>query len=257
MFILINITIRISSSRSIPLLTRLTLGQNLCLATYALVYAWIFITITISSSSSSSRSIPLLTRLTLGQAKTSAAPQREVWQDKSRSDTWQAHQSPLLTILTSPTWSLENNKNNTITKNKMIELTYKHMAIPTVDRPNRGIFNMILREFQIKLPKPRQCISAIKCLICGYMLNIYRDTNMDMWSKTWTFTFAIFLWQRPGWEEAPSSLKDGTSLLASASSVTSELQCHLKTGPRYQGNLASGCSFKWKLQTSNTSPTDF
>ena len=148
MFILINITIRISSSssRSIPLLTRLTLGQNLCLATYALVYAWIFITITISSSRS--RSIPLLTRLTLGQAKTSAAPQREVWQDKSRSDTWQAHQSPLLTILTSPTWSLENKKNNTITKNKMIELTYKHMAIPTVDRPHRGIFDMILREFQ-------------------------------------------------------------------------------------------------------------
>ena len=59
------------------------------------------------------------------------------------------------------------------------------------------------------------------------------DTNMDMWSKSWTFTFAIFRWQRPGWEEAPSSLKDGTSLLASASSVTSELQCHLKTGPRY------------------------
>ena len=80
-----------------------------------------FILITITIRISSSRSIPLLTRLTLGQAKTSAAPQREVWQDKSRSDTWQAHQSPLLTILTSPTWSLENKKNNTITKNKMME----------------------------------------------------------------------------------------------------------------------------------------
>ena len=39
MFILITITIRISSNRSISLLTRLTLGQNLCLGTYALAYA--------------------------------------------------------------------------------------------------------------------------------------------------------------------------------------------------------------------------
>ena len=46
-----------------------------------------FILITITIRISSKRSISLLTRLTLGQAKTSAAPQREVWQDKSRSDT--------------------------------------------------------------------------------------------------------------------------------------------------------------------------
>ena len=54
------------------------------------------------------------------------------------------------------------------------------MAIPTVDRPNRGIFNMILREFQIKLPKPRQCISAIKCLICGYKYG-YVEQNLDIY----------------------------------------------------------------------------
>ena len=36
----------------------------------------------------------------------------------------------------------------------MIEFTYKHMAIPTVDRPQRGIFDMILREFQKNCQSP-------------------------------------------------------------------------------------------------------
>ena len=36
----------------------------------------------------------------------------------------------------------------------MIEFTYKHMAIPTVDRPYRGIFDMILREFQKNCQSP-------------------------------------------------------------------------------------------------------
>ena len=36
----------------------------------------------------------------------------------------------------------------------MIEFTYKHMAIPTVDRPHRGIFDMILRKFQKNCQSP-------------------------------------------------------------------------------------------------------